>query len=289
MISKYTLHNKIGKGGYSSVYKCTDKVGLSYACKKIMKSKVERHRVINEIEIMKYLCYCPTTIKLIEAGEDDNNYYIIQELCKKGSLVDYIVHHKVKEEKDVIRIVRGILCALYHLHEHKIIHCDIKLGNIFVFEDCNDIQLKLGDFGNSIILGKEIVDDNYLLSGTPHFMAPETLNHIHDTKSDIWSLGIMTYELISGTLPFNDPNNKYNPSLTMLWKSIFTDNPSFKESAWENVSDLCQDFIKKCLIKDHNLRPSTLECLEHPWLSNQYCIDVENTTKLNVSQINLIN
>lgn len=284
MISKYILHNKIGKGGYSTVYKCTDKVGLSYACKKIIKSKVEKHRVVNEIEIMKSLCYCPTTIKFIEAGEDENNYYIIQELCKKGSLADYIVNHKVKEEKEVIKIVRGILCALYHLHENKIVHCDIKSGNIFVFDDCNDIKFKLGDFGNSLKIGKQIEEGKYLLSGTPHLMAPEALNHIYDTKSDIWSLGVMTYELISGTFPFNDPNNRYNPSLTLVWKSIFKDNPTFKETAWENVTDVCQDFIKQCLMKDFNNRPSTLECLSHPWLSNN-CLEIVNTTQISLSQI----
>lgn len=284
MTSIYTLHNKIGKGGYSTVYRCTDKVGISYACKKILKSKVEKHRIINEIEIMKSLCYCPTTIKLIEAGEDNDNYYIIQELSKKGSLADYIVNNKVKEEREVIKIVRGILSALYHLHEHKIVHCDVKLNNVFVFEDYNDIQLKLGDFGNSIQVGKEI-EDKYLLSGTPHFMSPETLNHICDTKSDIWSLGVMTYELISGTLPFNDPINKYKPSLTLLWKSIFKDNPTFKETAWENVSDLCLDFVKQCLIKDFNNRPSTLECLKHPWLLDNYLMDVQNKKQIILSQI----
>lgn len=286
MISKYTLHNKIGKGGYSTVYKCTDKIGLSYACKKISKTKIEKHRIKNEIEIMKSLCYCPTTVKLINAGEDETNYYIIQELCKNGSLADYIVNHTLKEE-EVKKIVRNILCALYHLHEHKIIHCDIKLGNIFVFDDCNDIQLKLGDFGNSIKIGKNIEEDKHILSGTPHFMAPEVLNHSYDTKSDIWSLGVMTYELISGTYPFNDPNNKYNPSLTLLWKSIFHDNPTFKGSAWENVSDSCQDFIRQCLIKDCDTRPSTLECLEHPWLSscNNHLVDFVNNTQIVLSRI----
>lgn len=279
MTSIYTLHNKIGKGGYSTVYRCTDKVGISYACKKILKSKVEKHRIINEIEIMKSLCYCPTTIKLIKAGEDKKNYYIIQELCKSGSLADYILNNKVKEEKEVVKIIRGILSALYHLHTQKIVHSDVKLSNIFVFDDCNEIQLKLGDFGNSIKLDQDQDNeyDKYVLSGTPHFMSPEKLNHIYDTKSDIWSLGVMTYELISGTLPFNDPINKYKPSLTLLWKSIFKDNPTFKETAWENVSDLCLDFVKQCLVKDLNNRPSALECLEHPWLSNQYHIEDNKT------------
>lgn len=285
MISKYTLHDKIGKGGYSTVYKCIDKVGLSYACKKLSKNKVEKHRIINEIEIMKSLCYCPTTIKLVEAGEDDENYYIIQELSKRGSLADYIVSHKIKEEKEVIKFVRGTLSALYHLHQNTVVHCDIKLGNIFVFDDFNGIQFKLGDFGNSMKQGTVVRDFKYTLSGTPHFMAPEALNHACDAKSDIWSLGVMTYELISGTLPFNDPYNKYNPSLTLLWKSIFQDNPTFKESAWENVSDLCQDFIKKCLIKDLNTRPSTLECLEHPWLSQHQCMDSKNTKQIFLSPI----
>lgn len=285
MISKYILHNKIGKGGYSTVYRCTDKVGLNYACKKVLKNKVKKQRIINEIEVMKSLCYCPSTIKLIEAGEDEENYYIIQELCNKGSLADYVINSKVKEEKEVIRLVRAILSGLYHVHESGIVHCDIKLGNIFVFEDCNDIQLKFGDFGNSIILGNEITEDKYLLSGTPHFMAPETLSHVYDTKSDVWSLGVMTYELISGNLPFNDPNNKYNPSLPMLWKSIFQDKPTFKETAWQNVSDLCQDFIKQCLLKDFKIRPSTIECLKHPWLSSHNYVYDMNTKQICLSPI----
>ena len=197
MISNYILYNKIGEGGYSSVYRCKDKVGISYACKKILKNKVQKDRIINEIEVMKSLAYCPTTIKIIEAGEDNDNYYIIQELCRKGSLKDYITMNKIQEEKELISIVRGILRALYHIHNNGIIHCDVKLGNVFIFDDCNEVQIKLGDFGNSTRIGNESKDTTYI-SGTPHFMAPETLNFVYDTKSDIWSLGCILYELCCG-------------------------------------------------------------------------------------------
>ena len=263
-MSNYVLCNKIGEGGYSSVYRCKDQVGISYACKKILKSKVRKERVIREIEIMKSLAYCPTAIKLIEAGEDNDNYYIIQELCKRGSLSDYKKH----EENEVKIIIRGVLRALHHIHKDGVLHCDIKPGNIFIFED---MEIKLGDFGSAMRLDTQDPNNTYL-SGTPHFMAPETLNNVCNAKSDIWSLGVMLYYFISGRLPFNDKNNKNNPELLSVCKSIFMDEPLFVNDLWLNVSKSCTDFITQCLIKDHTKRPSILECLHHPWLLD----DVDN-------------
>jgi calcium-dependent protein kinase len=265
MYSKYTLSTKIGQGGYSSVYKCYDKHGVKYACKKLPKIKNDINHFNNEVGIMKYLVDCPNVMKIVESYEDIDHFYIIEEWCENGSLVDYIIKNNISEERVIINIISGIVIALHHIHMRGVIHCDVKADNVFIFDE-DDIIVKLGDFGNSLNITEEPMEVTGL-SGTPHFMAPENLNHIYHRKSDTWSLGILTYHLISNKFPFNDQHNVYNPSIRMLWKSIFQDEPTFTYNNWDGKSDLCKDFISKCLIKEYQNRPSTMECLEHPWLS----------------------
>jgi serine/threonine protein kinase len=265
MFSKYTLSSKIGQGGYSNVYKCHDKHGVQYACKKLPKIKNSIKQFNNEVDIMKSLVDCPNVMKIIESYEDIDHFYIIEEWCENGSLVDYINKNKVIENKVIIQIIYGIVNALHNIHMRGVIHCDVKANNVFIFDN-NDIIVKLGDFGNSLNIIEDPIEVT-CLSGTPHFMAPENLNHIYHRKSDVWSLGVLTYHLIYSKFPFDDHHNTYNPSILMLWKSIFQDDPTFTYTNWDGKSDLYKDFISKCLIKEYKSRPSSLECLEHPLLS----------------------
>lgn len=265
MYGRYTLQYKIGKGGYSTVYKCVDDVGLQYACKVLPKVRNKKHKVMNEVNIMKHLQKCPTTIKIIDHNENELSYYIIQEYSNKGNLFNILEEHKTSDEKKIQEIIYKLLLALHDLHNNDVIHGDIKSDNIFIFDNVDGYQLKLGDFGNSIITSKDKVEV-LELSGTPHYMAPENLRSIYCKTSDVWSLGVMTYNIICGNFPFDDKPNPYKPSLPIVWKSIISDEPVFKEKQWLFVSDCCKDFIKQCLIKDYTYRPSIEECLIHKWI-----------------------
>lgn len=273
MFGQYTLHQKLGDGGYSTVFKCTDSLGIRYACKVLPKDKNKRVRVQQEIHLMKLLKDSPKIVRFVEAGEDDNAFYIVQELCRGGAVKDYIsVHGDSYGENAVASIVRGTLRGLVHMHTLGIIHRDIKSGNIMLGDLSDDADVKLGDLGTAVLSDLDIVEVNDLV-GTAFFMAPENLIHRYHVKSDIWSVGVLAYQLLSGTMPFNDKQNPYTPSLNEIWKAILLNEPNTVGRRWDTVGDDAKDFLKLCLCKEYQGRPTAVEGLQHPWLTKTDCMD----------------
>lgn len=265
MYGPYTILRKIGEGGYSNVYLCKDEVGVKYACKTLCKKKNTLERVNREVQVMKKVQPLPHVVKYVDDGENELNYYIIQEWCQGGSMVEH-TNNKNYTEVKVAKVTKQILQCLYHMHKNNIIHGDVKTSNILISGvHGDDLDVKLCDFGNSHMIAKDIVQVDSLI-GTPEFMAPENLRSIYHRSSDIWSLGVLVYDLMCGRFPFNDPMNINHPSVVALYKSILKEQPSFKQDAWKNISDEAKDFIQLCLQKDYEKRPLTLECLEHPWI-----------------------
>lgn len=272
MFGQYSLHHKIGEGGYSCVYKCTDAIGIRYACKVLPKSKNTRYRVQQEISIMKLLQHSPKIVQFVDAGEDENSFYIVQELCRGGAVKEYMSSYENYGENTVASVVRGVLRALYHMHELGIIHRDVKAGNVFLGDTSEDADVKLGDLGTAIMSDLNLIEVDELV-GTPWFLAPENLSYEYHVTSDIWSTGVMAYQLLSGKMPFNDHGNPFSPSLGKIWKSILEDTPRLSGSRWNDISEDAKDFVRMCLTKDFMKRPSAKECLAHPWLTKTDCND----------------
>jgi calcium-dependent protein kinase len=272
MLAKYTLHKCIGEGGYSKVYKCTDEIGIRYACKQLTKAKNTRERVTQEISVMKALHKSPKIVRFVDAGEDDDNFYIVQEWCRGGSAQEYIQRHPSYDENTVASIVRGTIRGLCHMHENGIIHRDIKAGNVLFADVSDDADVKIGDMGTALFAVTDIIEVDKLV-GTPWFMAPENLRHVYHPSSDIWSAGVMTHQLLCGKLPFNDWQNPINPDLAKIWYSILYQEPSMSSLRWDNISSDAKDFVKLCLHKDFTQRQCAKELLKHPWLTNSDCSD----------------
>lgn len=266
MLRQYTLHNLLGEGGYSKVYKCTDTIGIRYACKMLPKNKNRRYRIQQEILNMKRLQFSPKLVDLVDCGEDDEFYYIIQELCRGGSVTEYIRKYEYGENL-IASIVRGTARGLCHMHEKGIIHRDIKSSNIFFGDLSEDADIKIGDLGLSIEVDQTRVEVNELV-GTPLFMSPENLRQTYEFKSDIWSMGVMAFNLLSGRMPFTDKEHPNNPRVTQVWKSVLFDKPDLNCGKWVNISDNAKDFITMCLQKETSARPTAIECLSHPWLTS---------------------
>lgn len=274
MIGKYSLHNKLGDGGYATVFKCTDQIGIRYACKVMPKSKNKRTRVTQEVAIMKTMNFSPKVVRIVDACEDADAFYIIQEWCRGGSVHDYVKNFPNYGENTVASIVRGVLRALIHMHSVGIIHADIKPSNVFLGDLSQDADVKVGDLGTAIISHSKldsITVDN--LVGTPWFMAPENLSSIYHPSSDIWSLGVMTYQLLSGRLPFNDWRYPHSPRITVIWNEVLNKAPTFTRDSWNNIDPVAQEFVATCLNKDYKKRPDAYECLQHPWLLKTDCTD----------------
>lgn len=272
MYNHYVLHNRLGEGGYSTVHKCTDNIGIRYVCKILPKNKNTRDRVHKEIEIMKQLNESPKIVRYHDAGENDDAYYIIQEWCRGGNVKDYITEFNSYAENTIASIVRGVLRGLIHMHDKNIIHCDIKSSNILLGDKTEDADVKIADLGTAMHIDEDILHVDSLV-GTPWFLAPENLSHIYTKTSDVWSLGVMTYQLLTGRMPFNDFEHPTNPRVPTIWKSILMDKPQMEGKRWIHVSQDAKDFIQLCLIKDHRNRPSPRQCLEHVWLTKSDCND----------------
>jgi len=268
MFGQYTLHNKLGQGGYSTVYKCTDAIGVRYACKQLPKQANKRSRVEQEIKIMQSLD-SPKLVRYVDAGEDDDNFYIISELCRGGVVKEYVANYGHFAENTVASIIRGVLRGLVHMHEKGIIHRDIKSGNVLLADKSEDADVKIADFGTSIYEGAKTTG----IVGTPWFLSPESLCNACCTKSDVWSVGVMTYQLLSGVLPFNDREYPMNPRLRKLWLAILADDPKFTGTTWVDIDPDAIDFIKQCLQKEQINRPDAITALRHPWLTRTDCND----------------
>lgn len=272
MMNKYFLHEKLGDGGYSSVHRCSDTVGIRYICKVLPKDKNKRVRVQNEVQILRKLAFSTKVPRIVDALEDDQAFYIVQEWCRGGPVQEYVSVYDKYSENTVASIIRGVLRGLHHIHEAGVIHRDIKASNILLADKSEDAEVKICDFGSAVMCDFDSVETTDL-NGTPWFMAPEALSHTVSPKSDIWSMGVMTYQLLTGRMPFNDRNNPRNPSVSLIWRSILNDEPSWDAKYWAKVSPEAKDFVKLCLQKPVDARPTVKECLAHPWLSTTECTD----------------
>ena len=202
-IGKYTLSKKIGKGSFSKVYKATyeDK---EYAIKIVKLDKLNekiRKNFEYEVEILEKLKH-NNIVKCYEILKGNNTLCIVLEYCELGDLSDYIKSNKINKEegkKIFIEISKG----MYYLNQNKIIHRDLKPQNIFVTKEK---EIKIGDFG----FATDITETGLLntLCGSPLYMAPEVLmGQKYNYKADLWSLGVILYQLIENELPFMASNH----------------------------------------------------------------------------------
>lgn len=279
---KYNVIKRLGSGGNSSVSLIQNRIypHKEFACKIIPKildpkkysqKKINSHydNVHKEIEIMKSLMKYPNIIKYEESIEDDMFYYIIMEICKGGDIKQFLSSNDPNTLEECVRnIVKECLNIVAICHENDIIHNDIKPENL-LFKELNNIKtMRLIDFGTSINTRKE--NDSVMVEMTPWYVSPESLSSKTCKKSDVWSVGVMTYYLLTGKFPFNDYKNPLNPSVCKIWNSILNDSLDFRNKYWCNKSTDAQDFVNYVLKKDFNARPTVYEALSHKWMTKQY-------------------
>jgi serine/threonine-protein kinase ULK2 len=266
-IEDYIYFNKkIGKGSFSRVYKGY-KVGLPdklYAIKK-MEYDPDNQRLKQEIEVMKNISH-PNIIKLHEVIYEEDSMYLILEYCKNGDLSKYLKNRPLKEEY-AQKYLRQLVSALKYLISQNIIHRDLKPHNILV-NDNHD--LKISDFGFARYFEKNTLVDT--LCGSPLYMAPEIMkNQNYTIKSDLWSVGIILYEMLTGFPPFK-VKSIYN-----LIKSIEHNKINLPKNI--SISDECNDLLFKLLVKEPEDRIDWEDFFNHPWLSMQFTTEsmiVEN-------------
>ena len=199
----------------------------------------------------------PNVIKYHELYEDSRAIYIVMEYVDGEELFDVIskrveISGKFSEYETAV-IVKKLLQTVEFLHENHIMHKDIKPRKILVTPNG---EIKLVDFG----LSKwQVYGTHYTTSGTPYYLAPEVLKGVNTSKSDIWSIGVLLYCLLSGTLPFVKGSDS-----TVFDKSSEADY-SFDLRLWISVSISAKDLISRMIDKDYHHRYSASDCLKHEW------------------------
>jgi len=183
------------------------------------------------------------------------------EHCAGGDLFTYIEKRGFQlKENRAAEIIHKLSTAIYYLHQYGIIHRDLKPENILMTNDKDDADIKLLDFGLGKIIGpNEFCTEPF---GTFSYAAPEVLlEKPYNFKADLWTIGIITYLLVAGFLPFDDENSEKE----IARQTVYEPTP-FPNSVWKNISSEAKSFVDNLLSKDPKKRMNIKEILEHPWL-----------------------
>lgn len=237
------------KGGMSIVYKVMDidtkeEFALKILKKSFINSSYRKRQLDKEIKIHKKLDH-PNIVKFIFNFEDNENIYILLELCEKKD-----IYKQIFDIGDIKSYMKQIISGLEYIHKEGIVHKDLKLQNIYLN---NNNEIKIGDFGLSEYMNSEIT-----ISGTPNYIAPEIILQseiVNKPYVDIWSLGVILYILIYNKAPFIDD------SINKIYKRIKNVDYHYPDDNPNPVKNL----ISKILKFDPKDRPTLEEIKSDPF------------------------
>ena len=264
LLDIYEVKNKLGSGKFGLVKLGIDKKTKEEVAIKIMKKSSmdssDLELVRTEIETLK-VCQHPNIIRLYNVFENKDYLYLIMEYCSGGDLFSYLENRNFRiPEKRASIIIHKMATAVYYMHNFGVVHRDLKPENVLMTSDDDEGDIRILDFGLSKILGPyEKCDEPY---GTLTYCAPEIIvDEPYAQAVDLWSLGIMTYLMVSGRLPFNAEDENE------IARKVVYDEPDFiRNPIWKTITPECIDFIKRLLEKDQNKRMTIKELLEHKWI-----------------------
>lgn len=228
-LGRYQIREIIGEGAMACVYRAFDpEINRSLAIK-LLKAQLRldgeyRNRFLREAKGAGVLSH-PNIVTVFDVGEDQGHPYIAMELVEGGTLGDEIKNRKALTTRDIVEIGIQLTRALDYAHKKGIIHRDVKPGNIMRVADSNSI--KVADFGICRIDGTEASDTTQQTQignvlGTPHYMSPEqVIGEKVDSRSDLFSAGVVLYQLLTGHLPFEG-----DTLISVAYKITKTDPPS---------------------------------------------------------------
>ncbi|CAD0197049.1 unnamed protein product [Chrysodeixis includens] len=255
-LSDFDLGRPLGKGKFGNVYLAREKeshyvVALKVLFKsQILDSEIE-HQVRREVEIQCRLRH-PNILRMYGYFHDEKRIYLILEYAKHGSLYKLLKERERFDEKTVAVYIRDLTRALVYCHTKKVIHRDIKPENLLIGHNG---ELKIADFGWSV---HSPSSRRMTLCGTLDYLSPEMIEgKPHSYAVDIWSLGVLCYELLVGLPPFDakDSHQTYRKIRYVIIKY-----PDF-------ITDKAKDLMGKLLVIEPEQRLSLVKVLQHPWIT----------------------
>ena len=265
---QYVKGKFLGKGGFAKCFEMVERDPVTDTrSKEVLAGKIvpksllvkdhQKAKMAMEIDIQRQMKH-RHVVDFRGYFEDDTSVYILLELCRRRSLMELHKRRKDLTEPEVRYYMRQLLGAMVYLHSNKVIHRDLKLGNLFLNDS---MELKIGDFGLATRVDFD-GERKKTLCGTPNYIAPEVLGKKgHSYEVDMWSLGCILFTLLCGKPPFE------TSSLSETYKRIKRGEYYVPSHITKNAKIL----IDKLLVQDPNLRPSAQECLQDPFVTTGYC------------------
>ncbi|CAL9697143.1 unnamed protein product [Knipowitschia caucasica] len=260
--AKYDIKALIGRGSFSRVVRVEHKSTRQPYAIKIIETRYREGREVCESELCVLRRVRHTNIiQLMEVFETAERVYMVMELATGGELFDRIIARGSFTERDATRVLQMVLDGVKYLHTLGITHRDLKPENLLYYHPGADSKIIITDFGlaNSRKKGDECLMKT--TCGTPEYIAPEILVRKPYTNAvDMWALGVISYILLSGTMPFEDDNRM------RLYRQILKGKYSFTGEPWPSVSNLAKDFVERILTVDPAQRLTAGQALKHPWV-----------------------
>uniref|UniRef100_A0A3P9MVJ3 MAP/microtubule affinity-regulating kinase 3 n=1 Tax=Poecilia reticulata TaxID=8081 RepID=A0A3P9MVJ3_POERE len=259
-VGNYRLLKTIGKGNFAKVklarHVLTSKEVAVKIIDKTQLNSSSLQKLFREVRIMKMLNH-PNIVKLFEVIETEKTLYLVMEYASGGEVFDYLVAHGRMKEKEARAKFRQIVSAVQYCHQKCIVHRDLKAENLLLDADMN---IKIADFGfsNEFTLGNKL--DTFC--GSPPYAAPELFQgkKYDGPEVDVWSLGVILYTLVSGSLPFDGQNLKELRERVLRGKYRI---PFY-------MSTDCENLLKKFLILNPSKRGSLEQIMRDRWMNVGY-------------------
>ncbi|CAH6792292.1 Mylk [Phodopus roborovskii] len=256
----YDIEERLGSGKFGQVFRLVEKKTGKLWAGKFFKaySAKEKENIRQEISIMNCLHH-PKLVQCVDAFEEKANIVMVLEIVSGGELFERIIDEDFElTERECIKYMKQISEGVEYIHKQGIVHLDLKPENIMCVNKTGT-RIKLIDFGLARRL--ENAGSLKVLFGTPEFVAPEVINYEPiGYATDMWSIGVICYILVSGLSPFMGDND--NETLANVTSATW----DFDDEAFDEISDDAKDFISNLLKKDMKNRLNCTQCLQHPWL-----------------------
>lgn len=255
---RYKIIETIGGGGMANVYLAKDIILEREVAIKVLRFDFSTDdefikRFHREAQAATSLAH-PNIVSIYDVGEENGVYYIVMEYVKGKTLKQYIQQYAPLEPREALDIMSQIVSAIAHAHENQIVHRDIKPHNILIDQHGN---IKVTDFGIAVALSSTTITQTNSVLGSVHYMSPEQARGGHaNKKSDIYAMGIVFFELLTGKMPFDGES-----AIAIALKHLQTETPSPKK--WNpDIPQSVENIILKATAKDSFYRYNTAEEME---------------------------